>query len=535
MFFIALLMAMFVWCLKSIGPMWFKWSGGLGAPLVAGFIMGIYLGDMSYGLTFGATVSLVFIGVSVIGNAVPSDVCLAGYLGVTISMLSGTDPSVGVTVSATLGALGAVANPLIMTLNSFWVHRASKYVEKGDTKGVARIDVLGPVIFCFFLYFIPSFVIIYYGAPVLDSMLNAIPGWILTGIQVAGKLLPALGLAMLMNLLYKKSLIPFWIFGFVMSAYLGFGIIPVAITGVGFAILHYMYGHDKGSEVMNINLFAKNSESTEEKNYEKKLTRNDLVKSWLNWIHFGQTCYNYEVMQGMGFTHSMIPIINRLYEAPEEKSAALKRHIVYYNTENNWGSTICGIVASMEEEKANGADISDETINGIKTSLMGPLAGIGDTITQSLAKTIFLSVGCSLALAGNAFGPIFFILGMTAYAFAVSYLTYFTGYKSGKSFVTNMLRSGIIKNVSEALGALGMMVLGAMVASNINVTCPLVITLSQTAVVLQDVFDSILPKMVPVIIFFITYKAIAKGTKPVTVILWMFAAGIIGSLLNVLG
>ncbi len=243
----ALVMAAFVWCLTSVGPMWLKWSLHQGAPLIAGLINGIILGDIAYGLTFGATVMLVFMGVAVIGGAIPSDTALAGYVGVTVSMMAGVDPSMGVTVSATLGALGAAARPLLMTLNSFWVHRADKYASEGDSKALARVDVLGPVALCFLLYFLPSFIVIYFGAPVLDAIMAAIPAWLLTGMGVVGKLLPALGLAMLMQLLFKKSLIPFFIFGFVMSAYLGLGIIPIAITGSGLALMHYMYSVKKGA------------------------------------------------------------------------------------------------------------------------------------------------------------------------------------------------------------------------------------------------------------------------------------------------
>ena len=243
----AIIMAAFVWCLTSVGPMWLKWSLHQGAPLIAGLINGIILGDVAYGLTFGATVMMVFMGVAVIGGAIPSDTCLAGYVGVTVSMMAGVDPSMGVTVSATLGALGAAARPLLMTLNSFWVHRADKYAAEGNTKAMARIDVWGPVALCFVLYFIPSFIVIYFGAPVLDAIMAVIPDWLLTGMGVVGKLLPALGLAMLMQLLFKRSLIPFFIFGFVMSAYLGLGIIPIAITGAGFALMHYMYNAKKGA------------------------------------------------------------------------------------------------------------------------------------------------------------------------------------------------------------------------------------------------------------------------------------------------
>lgn len=236
----------------------------------------------------------------------------------------------------------------------------------------------------------------------------------------------------------------------------------------------------------------------------------------------------------MGFCHSMLPIIDRLYTKKEDKAAAMQRHMTYYNTENNWGAAVAGIAASMEEQKANGAEI-DDAINGIKTSLMGPLAGIGDTVTQSLVKTIFLSIGCSLALSGNVLGPILFFVGMSAYALGLSYFLYFQGYNSGKTSVTKILRSGIVKSVSEALGALGMMVLGAMVAANIGVTTPLSFTVGGSEIVLQNILNSILPKMLPLLIFFGTYRLVVKGKKATTIIIGMFVVGILGSVLHLLG
>ena len=266
-----------------------------------------------------------------------------------------------------------------------------------------------------------------------------------------------------------------------------------------------------------------------------KLQKKDLVGSWFRWVCFGQTCYNYERMQGMGFCHSMLPIIDRLYTKKEDKAAAMQRHMTYYNTETNWGAAVAGIAASMEEQKANGAEIDDDAINGIKTSLMGPLAGIGDTVTQSLVKTIFLSIGCSLALSGNVLGPILFFVGMSAYALGLSYFLYFQGYNSGKTSVTKILRSGIVKSVSEALGALGMMVLGAMVAANIGVTTPLAFTVGGSEIVLQNILNSILPKMLPLLIFFGTYRLVVKGKKATTIIIGMFVVGILGSVLHLLG
>lgn len=266
-----------------------------------------------------------------------------------------------------------------------------------------------------------------------------------------------------------------------------------------------------------------------------KLEKNDLTKSWLIWVTFGQQCYNFEIMQGLGFAHSMCPIIRRLYPDDKEKRReALERHLTYYNSENNWGAAVNGVVASMEEEKANGAQISDSSINSIKAALMGPLAGIGDTVTQSLVKTVLLGIGCDMALNGNVLGPILFVVLMSAYTLGLSHFAYFTGYKSGRASVTKLLAGGKLSQVTEALGVLGIMVLGSLVASSINVTTPLVIALGQTSVNVQSVLDTIIPRMLPLLAFGGCYWMVNKGFKPVKMILILFAVGIVCGLLGIL-
>ena len=256
----------------------------------------------------------------------------------------------------------------------------------------------------------------------------------------------------------------------------------------------------------------------------KTLSEKTLRKSWLNWVSFGQQCYNYEIMQGLGFASSLIPIINELYpDDAEARKEALERHLTYYNTENNWGAAVAGIVASMEEEKANGANITDGSINSIKAALSGPLAGIGDTVTQSLVKTCLLGICCDMALKGNALGPILFFVLMSCYTLGLSKYVFDQGYKQGKTSVT------------EALGALGLMVVGSMIASNVSVVTPLVFNLGQTSVNLQAILDTICPKLLSLITVFITYRMVNKGVKPIRIIIGMFVIGIIGGLLGIIG
>lgn len=267
-----------------------------------------------------------------------------------------------------------------------------------------------------------------------------------------------------------------------------------------------------------------------------KLEKPELVKCWLRWITYGQHCYNYQNMQGMGFCNSMLPIIDKLYpNDPIARAEAMKRHLVYYNTENNWGAVINGLTCSMEEEKANGAEINDATINSVKAALMGPIAGVGDTVTQSVVKTILLGIGCDLAVQGNSLGPILFFVGMSAYCIVLSNRLFFLGYNQGKASISKLLSSGKVGKITEALSALGMVIIGSLVCTAIGVTTPLTFSAGVSSpVVLQDVLNSIFPKILPLVVFFASYAMVKKGFKPLKIIGLLALVGAVLGLLGIL-
>lgn len=268
---------------------------------------------------------------------------------------------------------------------------------------------------------------------------------------------------------------------------------------------------------------------------KKTLTQKELNKTWWDWICWGQICYNWERLMGLGFCHTMTTAIQKLNgDNEEEKRAALTRHMEYYNTENTWGAIVPGIVCSLEEERANGGDVDADAIRNLKTALMGPLAGIGDTVTQSLVKVILLGVGIDMAKNGNPMGPILFVILFSVYAIGVSRFLFFRGYKLGKESVVKLLSGGMVKRVTESLGVVGMAVLGALVAKNIGVTTPLDFHIGEMEIVMQDLLDSIIPKLIPLVIFLIVYRQLKKGKKPTTVMVYMMIASVILSLLGIL-
>ena len=131
----------------------------------------------------------------------------------------------------------------------------------------------------------------------------------------------------------------------------------------------------------------------------EEITEKDVKKSWLTYYFFAETGISYERLQALGFCMSLIPIFKKLYKKKEDFTAALKRHMVFYNTEAVFGSVINGITIAMEEQKAKGAPIDDETITSVKSGLMGPMAGVLVELVKILLN--FVMTGTSTAGVGE--------------------------------------------------------------------------------------------------------------------------------------
>lgn len=268
---------------------------------------------------------------------------------------------------------------------------------------------------------------------------------------------------------------------------------------------------------------------------EKTLNGKDVRKSWLRWLFSNMGCYNYERMMGLGFLHSMTPIIDKLYkDNPEEKSAAMKRHLVFFNTEPCFASPIVGLIASMEERRANGADLDGDSINSVKTGLMGPASGLGDTVIQGVLVPLLLAFAIGISKEGNIAGPILYSIVISAIVLFISYYGYFMGYKKGNIAILNMLESGTINKIITGASVMGCMVLGALVANYVSLSCAITIPQGDNIFSFQEgLFDVILPKILPLGLTFGCYKLLEKGQSAIRIIIGIFIIGIAGALLGI--
>ena len=268
---------------------------------------------------------------------------------------------------------------------------------------------------------------------------------------------------------------------------------------------------------------------------EKKLTKQDLVRTFILWETMTECCLSYERLMSLGFCHSMVPVINRLYGDDKEKRIeALRRHMLFFNTENNWGAFIPGLVCSMEEDLANGGNVDEDMIKTVKVGLMGPLAGIGDTITQGLVKTVSLAIAVDMTLKGSTLGPIVFILLYGAYLLAMGIFTFKQGYKVGRSVLSKITDKKIMAKITDLLSIVGLTIAGAMIANNVSITTPLQFTVSGSEVVIQELLDAILPCMLPAVAVLTVFSQLQKGVTVFKIMIAMFIVAIVCSLVGIL-
>ena len=249
---------------------------------------------------------------------------------------------------------------------------------------------------------------------------------------------------------------------------------------------------------------------------KKKIKKSSLVKSFIDFTFFAQSCYNYEKLQSISFAQCMYHILKDLYDTPEEIGREMSKHTSFFNTETDIGCVIHGIVCAMEEERANtGAEESEitaESIVSVKTGLMGPFAGIGDSLFQGILSPLFISICVSIALEGNQIAPILLILLTCGVFLSIAYISWMSGYKMGTNIVDKLIGSNMMQYIMLGAGIVGCMAMGALVANNVSVYTPIKIAISEanTIFVQGALFDSILKGILPLTITLVTWYFMSK-------------------------
>lgn len=300
---------------------------------------------------------------------------------------------------------------------------------------------------------------------------------------------------------------------------------------------------------------------------EVKLSKKDRISVWWRST-FIQGSWNYERMQNGGWAFSMIPAIKKLYKTKEDRAAALKRHLEFFNTHPYIASPIIGVTLALEEERANGAPVDDVAIQGVKVGMMGPLAGIGDPVFWFTVKPILGALAAALAMSGNILGPIIYFVFWNIIRMSFMWYTQEFGYKAG-SKITDDLSGGLLQDITKGASILGMFILGSLVNRWVSVQfAPVVsevqldkgayiewdklpsgaqgikaaleqqaagLSLSDVKVTtLQSNLDSLIPGLAGLLLTLLCMWLLKKKVSPIVMILGLFAVGIVFHLLHLM-
>ena len=248
---------------------------------------------------------------------------------------------------------------------------------------------------------------------------------------------------------------------------------------------------------------------------EKKLTKKDITRSYIQWRLLAEVSHSYERYQSLSMAVTLSKPLRKLYTDDEEYRKALVRHMQFFNTEATIGAIIPGIVLSLEEDRANGAEIPDEVIASI--------------------KAICFSLAATMALSGNYAGMVFACILFPICGFTIGYFMWHMGYRIGRTSISKILQSGVVNKIIQACSILGLMMMGALSASYVTLTTTAGMKIENSdPILVQQILDEIIPGILPLAVIALIFFAIKKkGMKFNLYIIIIIVLSLVGAFFDI--
>ena len=282
-----------------------------------------------------------------------------------------------------------------------------------------------------------------------------------------------------------------------------------------------------------------------------QLTKKDRLS--VAWRHqFLQGSWNYERMQNGGWGYSIIPAIKKLYKDPQDREDALKRHLEFYNTHPYVSAPVMGVTLALEEERANGAEINNQAIQGVKVGMMGPLAGVGDPVFWFTLRPILGALGASLALGGSIVGPLLFFFAWNIIRMAFIWYTQEFGYKVGTSILGMFIIGSLVQRwvsisftpvVSRVTQSEGAYIDWSQIkggAEGIKSALSQYASLGANGLdkikvtTLQQNLDQLIPGLAALLLTLLCCWLLKKKVSPIVIIVALFIVGILARLAGIM-
>ncbi|MEV6449299.1 PTS system mannose/fructose/sorbose family transporter subunit IID [Amycolatopsis sp. NPDC051716] len=500
-------------------------------PLIAGSVAGLITGHPLLGLLIGATLELAALGVYTYGGATIPDYQTGAIVGTALAAGAAGTPAaqaaIGIGVGLPAAILLSALDPVGKMVTTGLVHRADGYAADGNARGLAMIHWVSLIPWVA-VRAVPTFLAALAASGGLVKDITAsIPAGFVQGMTLAGSLLPAVGFALLLGMMELSRYWYLLLIGFVGFAYLKLPVLGIALIGVAVAMLFVTLKRDEPALAVPE---PAAEESAVESTMDPRLTKQDLRRVFRRYFWSSQISWNYERMQALGFAYSMEPVLRRLYPEKADYVAGLQRHLQFFNTSVLVGGPlILGSSVALEEAG------TPKSAASTKVALMGPMAGIGDTVVFALYNSIVFTMGASWALQGNWLGPAFAaVMVLVPYALVRRWQFGFA-YREGKRLAGH-LAAGALARVAQGATVLGFVVLGGFIPSIVKVVTTLTYRQTTTvqgqpvtqSVAIQDRLDELLPFLLPVLVTAGVYLLTVKARlRPVWVIGIVVVAGVV--------
>ena len=496
--------------LSSIYSPWLALGGWytLGRPLIAGLAVGIILGDVTTGIMLGCAVQTLFIGLVTPGGSMPADVNFAAWIGIPLAMVASADKDFALALSIPLSFLGVLAVLLTVTFNSVFVHRQDRLIQQGSLEKAIAIPVVGQIT-NFIVRFIPIFFCNFFGAQFIESFVESIPIEIIGILAAFGQILPLIGFAILMKYVYSKPLdLVFYLAGFVLSAALHLPIVPTLIFAALMAYIDYNGSAEKGTVPVS-------STETDAQAVKRLLSRRDVFRCYRSWLVWNLSVQNMERMEGPAIIRMLGGVREKLYPGDRGKQQELlARHEPFFNTEPYLGCIVPGIVLGMEEENARNSDqdISSELLTGVKTALMGPAAGIGDSLYVGTLIPILLSIAIGISgESGSVAGPLLYIIAHLGIMIPLTWFLFYRGYSMGLDSAQSILEGGIKDKLTRVMNIIGLTVVGAITSEYVTIETGWVMMQGEEVMLdMNAALNGILPNIITLLLALVTFWLISK-------------------------
>lgn len=495
-----------------------------------GFIFGLAFGDIKTGIIIGATINSMYLSTVAAGGNLPNDPALACCVAIPIALKSGLDVNAAVALSIPFALLGTFLDNIRRTVNGVWNRRALKHVSELNFKGIKFDAIFGPIIVQFFVRVPVVTAVVYLLGRGADSIMSMIPAWLTTTFGTIGGVLPGLGMVLCATMIGRTELIPFFIVGYFLFKVSGWSLVVMAIFAAMTAIIYIQCRYPAKPVADDDDDESEETDKAEV--HTGVLDKKMRTRTAMRVLFFHRFANSMENQFGTSLCNALMPALRVIYKDNDEGlKEALKRHLQPYISEMTWGNCIMGASLAMEEQKASGGPVKGEDISALKSGLMGPFAGFGDSFNWATVAPLIRGMFLPLGMSGNILGILMEPV-VRIYAVVLGNITFNLGYSKGRSSLTGMLRGGWFEKAMTGVGAMGMFMLGVMGCRYTSVSTSVVFHLATGDFVLNDMLNSIVPGLLSFATLMASYVYLKKGGKFIRLLLIVVATALVGSIIG---